>query len=263
MQKRGVGCSFLLFLYHRVKQLIIDQMKNLSLKTAIAAILLVALGSVAGWSQDKGKYDYLGEAGLDASIYRGPEAPKFPFLFEGSQYAYTNEFEEGTVLYNGVEYRGVHLNLSASSDELHLKVLKSGIVIELEKRLVGGFAIGEREYLSLQGDNAVDGLAPGFYEVLHSGRSLLLKKNVKKIAVRKHEEKGIFRQFESANKYYVVKDGTSGQVLRVGDIVKMFDENKKELKGFVKKNRDRYFGSENREKFFKAVIGAADGKMEE
>ena len=238
-------------------------MKNLDLKTAIAAILLVALGTVAGWSQEQVKYDYLGEAGLDATIYRGPEAPKYPFLFEGTQYAYTDEFEEGTVLYNGVEYRGVNLNLSASSDELHLKVLKSGIVIELEKRLVEGFTIGERQYLALRGNNVVEGLAPGFYEVLHSGKCLLLKKNVKKIAVRKHEEKGIFRQFESADKYYVVRDGAYGQVLRVGDIVKMFDENKKELKGFIKNNRDRYFGSENREKFFKAVIGAADGNMEE
>lgn len=238
-------------------------MKSLSFKTAIAAILMVALGSVAGWSQENVKYDYLGEAGLDAAIYRGPEAPKYPFLFEGTQYAYTDEFEEGTVIYNGVEFRGVHLNLSASSDELHLKVLKSGIVIELEKRLVEGFTIGERQYLALQGNNAVEGLAPGYYEVLHSGKSLLLKKNVKKVAVRKHEEKGIFRQFEAANKYYVVKDGTPGHILRVGDMVKMFDENKKELKGFVKKNRDRYFGSENREAFFKAVIGAADGKMEE
>lgn len=235
----------------------------MSLKTSIATILLVALGTVAGMSQEQVKYDYLGEAGLDATIYRGPEAPKYPFLFEGTQYAYTDEFEVGTVLYNGVEYRGVHLNLSASSDELHLKVLKSGIVIELEKGLVEGFTIGERQYLALQGSNAVEGLAPGFYEVLHGGKSLLLKKNVKKIAVRKHDEKGIFRQFESANKYYVVKDGTSGQVLRVGDVVKMFEENKKELKAFVKKNRDRYFGSENREKFFKAVIGVADGKMEE
>ncbi|MBQ2132719.1 MAG: hypothetical protein II202_01380, partial [Bacteroidales bacterium] len=224
-------------------------MNSLSLKTAIAAILLVALGTVAGWSQEQVKYDYLGETGLDATIYRGPEAPKYQFLFEGTQYAYTDEFEEGTVLYNGVEYRGVNLNLSASSDELHLKVLKSGIVIELEKRLVEGFTIGERQYLALRGNNVVEGLAPGFYEVLHSGKSLLLKKNVKKIAVRKHEEKGIFRQFESADKYYVVKDGAYGQVLRVGDIVKMFDENKKELKGFIKNNRDRYFGSENREKF--------------
>ena len=238
-------------------------MKSLNLKTAIAAILFVALCSVAGWSQEQDKYDYLGEAGLDAAIYRGPEAPKYQFLFEGTQYAYTEEFEEGTVLYNGVEFRGVHLNLSASTDELHLKILKSGIVIELEKRLVESFTIGERQYLALQGENVVDGLAAGYYEVLHSGKSMLLKKNVKKVAVRKHEEKGIYRQFEEANKYYVVKDGEQRHVLRVGDIVKMYEENKKELKGFVKKNKDRYFGSQNREKFFKAVIGAADGKMEE
>ena len=238
-------------------------MKSLNVKAAIAAILLVALCSVAGWSQEQVKYDYLGEAGLDAAIYRGPEAPKYQFLFEGTQYAYTDEFEEGTVLYNGIEFRGVHLNLSASTDELHLKILKSGIVIELEKRLVESFTIGERNYLALQGENRIDGLAAGYYEVLHSGNSMLLKKNVKKIAVRKHDEKGIYRQFEEANKYYVVRDGVKRNVLGVGDIVKMFDENKKELKGFVKKNRDRYFGSENREKFFKAVIGAADGKMEE
>ena len=92
---------------------------------------------------------------------------------------------------------------------------------------------------------------------------MLLKKNVKKVAVRKHEEKGIFRRFEGANKYYVVRNGAQRHVFGVGDIVKMFEENKKELKGFVKKNKDRYFGSENREKFFKAVIRAADGKMEE
>ena len=223
----------------------------------------MVLCSAAGWSQETGKYDYLGEAGLDAAIYRGPEAPKYPFLFEGTQYAYTDEFEVGTVVYNGVEFRGVHLNLSASSDELHLKILKSGIVIELEKRLVESFTIGERQFLALQGKDAVKGLAAGYYEVLHNGKSLLLKKNIKKVAVRKHEEKGIFRQFEIANRYYLVKDGVAGHVFMSGDIVKRFVEMKKELKAFVKKNKDKYHGSENRERFYMAIVDYADGKMEE
>lgn len=221
----------------------------------IAALFWILAFSLMASACCHAQAGYLSKAGLDAAIFRGPEAQKYSFPYEGTQYAYSEEFLEGSVVYNGVEYSGLLLNLSAGMDELHLKIRESGVVMVLDSRLVGEYAIGGRRFVCLHGGDVAGGLPKGHYEVLFSGEGdMLLKKNIKRINVRKQDVKGIYREFESVCRYYVVKDGVPYQVQRRGDFEDIFDEKRKSIREFVKGNRDLYPGNGNKERFFTAIM---------
>ena len=101
------------------------------------------------------RYDHISSVGLSAPIYRSEVAQKYPFDMEGTVYAYSDEFETGSVVYNGKEYFGVLLNLNSHRDELQLKVREGEVILSLKKTLVSRFAMGEREFVNISGENAV------------------------------------------------------------------------------------------------------------
>ena len=49
-------------------------------------------------------YDNLTDAKIDAVIFRGPTYIKYPYRFDGTFYAYSDEFLESRINYNGKEY---------------------------------------------------------------------------------------------------------------------------------------------------------------
>ena len=225
-------------------------------------ILLLGLflaQSASLFSQEK--YDYLQKAGLNAAIFRGPEAVKYQFRYQGTPYAYSETFSLGSLVYNGVKYEGVELNLNAHKDELHLKIASSGTVLELNKNIVGEFVIGRRQFLTLVGENAVDGLPQGYYQVLYKGGDTLLKRNIRTFHERLQTSgSGVFRYFDQSNKHYLLKEGKVYPILRNKDFAKVYKEDKKAIKGFIRHNRMKFMEMEEKDPAFVEIMGFADKK---
>ena len=215
--------------------------------------------SVFLYSQEK--YDYLQEAGLNAAIFRGPEVVKYQFRYQGTPYAYTEDFSMGSLVYNDVKYDGVELNLNAHKDELHLKITSSGVVLELDKNIVGEFVIGRRQFVTLVGEKAIDGLPQGYYQVLYKGGDILLKKNIRTFHERLQTSgSGVFRYFDQSNKYYLLKDGIVYPVGKNKDFAKVYKENKKEIKGFIRHNRMKFLDMDDKDLAFVAIMEFANKK---
>ena len=215
----------------------------------------------SGFLYSQEKYDYLQAAGLNAAIFRGPEAVKYQFKYQGTPYAYTETFSMGSLVYNGVKYDGVELNLNAHRDELHLKITSSGIVLELDKNIVGDFVIGRRQFVTLVGENAVEGLPQGYYQVLYKGGDMLLKKNIRTFHERLQTSgSGVFRYFDQSNKYYLLKDGKVYPVSRNKDFAKVYKEEKKAIKGFIRHNRMKFMEMEEKDPAFVEIMAFADKK---
>lgn len=215
--------------------------------------------SVFLYSQEK--YDYLQEAGLNAAIFRGPEVVKYQFRYQGTPYAYTETFYAGSIVYNGVKYEGVELNLNAHRDELHLRIPSSGIVLELDKTITGNFTIGRHIFVNLMGDDAVAGLQQGYYQVLYRGNDTLLKKNIRTFHERLQTSgKGVFRYFDKSDKYYLLKDGEVFPITWNKDIARAYKENKKEIKAFIKRNKVKFMDMEEKDPAFVAIMEFADKK---
>ncbi|MDO4736206.1 MAG: hypothetical protein Q4B21_04220, partial [Bacteroidia bacterium] len=119
----------------------------------VFVLLLFVLQTVASYAQEK--YDFVKQAGIGATLFRGVEFERYPFRYKDSPYAYSEDFNVGEIIFNDVKYSGVFLNLNAHKDELHLKITTSGKILELDKGLVERFTIGERKYVALIGANAV------------------------------------------------------------------------------------------------------------
>lgn len=238
--------------------LILEPNFNSMKKYLFAAVLLKLLLQPA-FSFSQEKYNFTEEAGLNAAVYRGVEAPVYQFRYQGSPYAYSDSFAVGSLVYNDVEYRGLLLNLNAHKDELHLRLPAGGKVIELDKRLVERFEIGSRRFVSYMGETAMEGLSEGFYEVLYSGKDMLLKKNVRGYYERLQTSgKGVFRYFDPINRYYIVKDGTPVQISRMKDFAKVYKEEKKAIKVYIRKNRIRFIDMEDKDLVFREIMSFTD-----
>ena len=165
----------------------------------------------------------------------------------------------GSLVYNGVKYNGVELNLNAHRDELHLKITSSGTVLELDRNIVGEFVIGRRQFLTLVGKNAVDGLSQGYYQVLYKGGDTLLKKNIRTFHERLQTSgNGVFRYFDQSDKYYLLKDGKVYPIARNKDFAKAYKEDRKAIKGFIRHNRVKFMDMEGKDPAFVAIMEFAD-----
>ncbi len=223
----------------------------------VTALLLIFFQPVFLVAQNKS--DFVGQAGLNATIYRGVEFEKYYFRYNGSPYAYSDDFERGYVVYNDVMYKGVLLNLNAHKDQLHIKIPTTGNVIELDKSLVEDFAIGHRKFMAFTLENPVAGIGEGIYELLYVGKDKLLKKNIKKYNERlQTTEKGIFRYFYSANRYYIIKDGVVMPISGIKHFAKIYKDKKKEIKGFIRKNNVRYIDIADKDIIFSEIMEFVD-----
>jgi hypothetical protein len=159
----------------------------------------------------------------DAVIYRGPVALKYPFLFEGSTYVFSDEFLEGNVRYNGKTYYRALLNLDAHRDELCIRLPESGVVVVLSKELVKEFSLGEKRFIKCLWKD--EDLKDTYCQVLYSGNVTVLKKVEKDFYLRD----GISQVVYEKVKYYLVKDGVPYLIRKKKDLSKLYREDKKRL----------------------------------
>ena len=182
-------------------------------------VLLHQLGAQNLWCQE----DYLVKMERDAVIYRGPVALKYPFLFEGSTYVFSDEFLEGNVRYNGKTYYRALLNLDAHRDELCIRLPESGVVVVLSKELVKEFSLGEKRFIKCLWED--EDLKDTYCQVLYSGNVTVLKKIEKDFYLRD----GISQVVYEKVKYYLVKDGVPYLIRKKKDLSKLYREDKKRL----------------------------------
>ena len=209
------ACSNLCFgqLYRK------DKYKNLKMKHFIFTVILLMAFCSTGTLFGQGVYD--------EAVYRGPVALSYPFkTYKGTYYAFDKLFEKGDVEYNRKWYRNVELNLDACRDELCLSMGGRSIIV-LSKELVGRFVFSGRNFICL-GDS-VEGLAPGYYQVLYDGEDKVYKKIIKKY----DKTDGITQEFYPIVKYYLVQGNKARQIKGTGIFGKVYKPLKKEIRRLV------------------------------
>lgn len=187
-----------------------------SMKNFILPFILLLPVFCSGSLFGQGKYD--------EAIYRGPVALSYPFeVYRGTCYAFDKQFEKSDVEYNRKWYHDVDLNLDACRDELCLS-MDGGIIIVLSKELVGRFRFGGRNFICRGND--VEGLEPGYYQVLYDGRDKVYKKIVKKY----NKIDGITQEFFPIIKYYLVKDARATRIKGDDTFGKVYRPMRKEIR---------------------------------
>ena len=150
-------------------------------------------------------------------------------------YAYSDEFQPGTIHFNGKHYSGLMMNLNAHRNELQVRIGTTGESIAVKRSLVGDFTIGKRNFTALYGERGIKGLAEGYYQVLYRGKDMLLKEIYKSTNDRTDYVNNItVKVFTTRIRYWLVKDGKVTGIRDGNDLAGIYRENKDEVKRYLK-----------------------------
>ena len=89
----------------------------------------------------------------------------------------------------------------------------------------------------------------------------MLKKNIRTFHERLQTSgSGVFRYFDQSNKYFLIKGGKVYPIGKNKDFAKVYKENKKEIKGFIRHNKMKFLDMEEKDPVFVEIMEFADKK---
>ena len=141
------------------------------MKKTLLVSFLVFL-SLGMYAQEEAK-KYMKEAGPLSTLYRGRMPVHYPYLYNGTYYWNTKQFQEGSVLYNGKLYDHVYVNLDAARQELQVKLTEKGAPVVPYEEYISYFTMGEAFFVNMNALGYKDAPA-GYYEVIVDGERPLL-----------------------------------------------------------------------------------------
>jgi hypothetical protein len=182
---------------------------------------------------------YTQSIGAQANLYNG-SAYLAPFQTNSDHpYFETEEWVNGSVIYEGEPYENLDLLYDISNDRL-ITELYNGSPIMLINEKLNSFSIGSHHFKKIKNETVNNSLPQsGFYEILYDGTTQAVARRQKK---RREtiESKTIQVYFDDKDKYFILKNGNFNQVKSKTSVLKLFPDHKQALKQYMRKNNLNY-----------------------
>jgi len=173
-------------------------------------------------------------------LYNGSRYHDYQPLQDEHPYYLSDDWQEGSVLYNNNLYTSVALLYNIFTDEIILENYNGGSMTLLIAERVQFFSLRDRTFIRL--DNGL--VKTGFYEVLYDGDTKVYAKRIKEFSETISSGE-IERTFQEKTKYFIFKDKRYYPVKSKGSVFDLFKNHKKELARYMrdanlsfKKNRE-------------------------
>jgi hypothetical protein len=189
--------------------------------------------------------------GAQARLYNGSKYVEPDHTFEEHPYYLSIDWINGDVLYDGELFQNVPLMLDLNSGQLITEHYSNGQPIRLVPEKVGYFTMSGHRFQRIDNETVASSLpATTFYEVLYAGKSKVVARRQKLL----HEEIDnavIETTFDERNHYYIFKGGIFHQVKSKGSVLKLFQEQKQNLKRMLRQRKAEFRG--NHELLYKSA----------
>jgi hypothetical protein len=169
-------------------------------------------------------------------LYNGKIWKNLYYMVKKDQFLFSNELLPGSITINGKTFNNINFRYDIYNDEI-ITPTNNGTILKLNKEMIDSFSIlfqnKKYQFTAIRTDS-VKGFN-GYVNVLYKGKSALYVKYRKAIDLLAVDDKyDIFYQF---HRIYIVKDGIVHQIAGKGDLFKVLNEAKVQLKDYMKKNR--------------------------
>jgi len=180
-----------------------------------------------------GIISYLAVADNSAVIYSGKEEQTYPTNISNHPYYVSDQYQQGTLSFDGVEYHGVSMRLNVASEELIVSLPGRFFnVIVPRDRL--DYAILNSYPLFYNGYAVKENSLPeGYFLLIHKGNNSVLRRETAFLS-EQITGRSLNRFFAKKVRYYIYKDGQYHSVDSKGALLKLFKNQKKELNRFIK-----------------------------
>jgi hypothetical protein len=169
-------------------------------------------------------------------LYNGKLWRNRYYRIREDQFLFSKEFLSGNLSINGQLFRNLNIRYDIYNDEIMIPSNR-GAILQLNKEMVDSFTLNfdNKTYKFTQiREDSVRGFN-GYVNVLYKGKNALYVKFKKEIELLAVERK--FDMFYQIHRIYFVKDSIVYQVTGKGDLLKILNENKVQIRNYIKKNK--------------------------
>ena len=182
--------------------------------------------------------NYYNTVGENMQLYNGSEYAGSYSRTNGHPYFETDHLQKGAVLYDGVLYQDIPLSYDLSRDELIISSYAQNFNLKLVSEKVVYFSLLNHVFVRIESDSLLNStVATGFFELLYSGKMMVLAKRVKQLQSGAAEEKPKFVQY---NRYYIRQANSFSQIESERDLLRVFNDQNEEIKKYLHKNGFKY-----------------------
>lgn len=169
----------------------------------------------------------------EAGLYRGVQYITYAHLLkEGHPYFAEGRPLTGSILYNGVQYENIPILYDQVKEVLVINDNRGVYKIALVSLQIDSFTLENHRFFN-NTDSIHSYLRVGFYQILHQGRTTLLKRERKMIRSQ-IDYLTVNQYIDYTVDYYLKKDGAWYTVNNERSLLHAFGDNKPALKKFLR-----------------------------
>ena len=173
---------------------------------------------------------YRTSLGENSSLYKGRLYVGLNKLIKGHQFLDTDEWQPGSLYYQGNKYKDVPMLYDIVRDELVILHTNGFLKIQLLKSELDKFHFLNSTFVNIQDSSSLNSLpSPGIYEKVYDGEVSVLVKR-RKLVKETIQEMEVRREFEQTNQYFIQKENKYHEVKRKGSVLRVLKEHKKEVR---------------------------------
>jgi hypothetical protein len=171
-------------------------------------------------------------------LYNGREWKNLYYMLKKDQFLFSKDFLSGSVTMNGKTFKNIIIKYDIFKDEI-LTLSDPGGILQLNKEMVNSFSIFFQNkiyhFISIPEDSSK--VLKGYVNVLYKGKTSLYLKYIKKID--RVAVEGEYDKFYQVSRIYFVKDNQANLITGRGDLFKILDKDKTQIKEFMRENKIR------------------------
>jgi hypothetical protein len=183
-------------------------------------------------------YDQLAD---QSRLYNGSLYQGYNYVFrEGSPYFLGSQATRvGSVEYDSMLF--INVPLIYEDYRQKLVAVDQGFRLQLINERVNSFFIAGHHFVRVFQDPRFKGLIDGgFYELLYSGRTAVLKRTKKNMQEVLSTNEGSIWNVNESKSYFIHTGGTWIYIRSRKDLLNILDNRRKEIQRFIKKNKLNY-----------------------
>jgi hypothetical protein len=199
---------------------------------------------------------YKNQAADQSVLLNGNIYPEYVYPFrDASPFFMSEDFSSGSVVYDGMQFDSTALMYD---DMRQFLITKNHVLrIQLVNERVSRFSIFGHNFIRLVADNSNKGLSKtGYYELLYTGYTPILKQTTKKLREVISSEDGVVRYIDQSDLFYVRIKNAYLEVRSYATLLDILDDHRKEIQRYTKKNKLNFH--RNRESALVRIVSYYD-----
>jgi hypothetical protein len=183
---------------------------------------------------------YMKEMGASSYLFTGTAYIRYWKGISGHPFFMTDQFQKGTVFYNGTDYQNVPLKYDMYKDLLVSQNFTGETEIALVNEKIASFCMGAHCFVRIVHDSS-NAMFPntGFYEKLYSGGTTVWVKRQNLVKQSLNAEDNITK-FTEYNNYYVEMAGKYYPIEGEKELLSLFKDKKTEIRKFLNRRDISY-----------------------